>query len=377
MVEIADDRRPAVGLDRPPEALVEVGLAAVGRHRQLAGERQAVEAEPVDELDLEVVPGDRPSARSRPGAAIGITCADRVGPGEGHLERDHPAERAAERQVEPLDPERIEQRATGRAPGRGSRPPGSAAPYGRPVADRSRSGRSSRSGRRAGWRTRTPTRSVSSARPGPMSGSHQSPAASAEPVRAWMTRTCGADARRRTVVAVGDGQLGQRRPVVQLEAARAGRDLEPAGPGRWPVGLDRLGPRPRRGPVVAVEASSRPRRRARRRPTRRRSRRQAPARGRRSGRRRARADRQPDEVLGRAGRDLLLGRQLRVGRRGRMDDQRLGVADVGQQREDLDVVDEPPTGLDAALTPKVTIPPKPPVRYCLASLCDGCDSRPG
>ena len=32
-----------------------------------------------------------------------------------------------------------------------------------------------------------------------------------------------------------------------------------------------------------------------------------------------------------------------------MDDQRLGVADVGQQREDLDVVDEPATGLDPAL----------------------------
>ena len=32
-----------------------------------------------------------------------------------------------------------------------------------------------------------------------------------------------------------------------------------------------------------------------------------------------------------------------------MDDQRLGVADVGQQAEDLDVVDELAAGLDAAL----------------------------
>ena len=32
-----------------------------------------------------------------------------------------------------------------------------------------------------------------------------------------------------------------------------------------------------------------------------------------------------------------------------MDDQRLGVADVGEQAEDLHVVDEPPAGLDAAL----------------------------
>ena len=39
---------------------------------------------------------------------------------------------------------------------------------------------------------RTPTRFVSRALPGPMSGAHQSPAASAEPVSAWMTRTCGA-----------------------------------------------------------------------------------------------------------------------------------------------------------------------------------------
>ena len=35
-----------------------------------------------------------------------------------------------------------------------------------------------------------------------------------------------------------------------------------------------------------------------------------------------------------------------------MDDQRLGVADVGEQAEDLDVVDEPAAGLDAALDPE-------------------------
>ena len=35
-----------------------------------------------------------------------------------------------------------------------------------------------------------------------------------------------------------------------------------------------------------------------------------------------------------------------------MDDQRLGVADVRQQAEDLDAVDEPAAGLDAALDPE-------------------------
>ena len=39
---------------------------------------------------------------------------------------------------------------------------------------------------------RTPILVVSKTLPGPMSGAHQSPAASAEPVSAWMTRTCGA-----------------------------------------------------------------------------------------------------------------------------------------------------------------------------------------
>ncbi len=61
------------------------------------------------------------------------------------------------------------------------------------------------------------------------------------------------------------------------------------------------------------------------------------------------ADRQPDEVLGRAGRCLLLGGELLMGRAGRMDDQALRVADVRQQAEDLDAVDQPPAGLRAAL----------------------------
>ena len=52
VVEVAHDREAAVGLEVPPEPLVEVGLAAVGRHRQLARERQAIEPETSIERDL-------------------------------------------------------------------------------------------------------------------------------------------------------------------------------------------------------------------------------------------------------------------------------------------------------------------------------------
>ena len=90
------------------------------------------------------------------------------------------------------------------------------------------------------------------------------------------------------------------------------------------------------------------------------------------------ADRQADEVRRDSGRDLLLGLELRVGGRGRMDDQRLRVADVGQQAEDLHVVDEPATGLDTALDAERRRSRRSRrVRYFLACLWDGCDSRPG
>ena len=65
---------------------------------------------------------------------------------------------------------------------------------------------------------------------------------------------------------------------------------------------------------------------------------------------------------GDAGRRLLFGRELLVGRAGGMDDQALRVADVGQQAEQLDAVDQPPAGLEPPLTPNVTMPPKPPLR---------------
>ena len=165
--------------------------------------------------------------------------------------------------------------------------PGNPAPYGRPVAGSSDIGPVVPYRPPSRFAASTPTRSVSSARPGPISGSHQSPAASAEPVSAWITRTCGAVVGARTVVPVRDGQCRQGRAVVELERPEGDR-LEAAGPQRRTGHLDRAGRchcgRPRRpSPTV-----SRPRRRARRRPGSRPSRPPAPARDRRSGRRRAR-----------------------------------------------------------------------------------------
>ena len=51
-------------------------------------------------------------------------------------------------------------------------------------------------------------------------------------------------------------------------------------------------------------------------------------------------DRQPDQFRRDARGRLLLRRQLLVRRRRRMDDQRLGVAHVGEQREQLHAVDQ-------------------------------------
>ena len=97
---------------------------------------------------------------------------------------------------------------------------------------------------------------MSSARPGPMSGSHQSPAASAEPVRAWTTSTCGRH-RRRTVVPVGDGQLGECRPVVEFERAQRDR-FEPTGPGRGTGHLDLRGGHRGGGPLGRLDLQGHP-----------------------------------------------------------------------------------------------------------------------
>jgi hypothetical protein len=51
------------------------------------------------------------------------------------------------------------------------------------------------------------------------------------------------------------------------------------------------------------------------------------------------ADREADEVGGDAGGGLLFVGELLVGGGGGVDDERLGVADVGEEGEELDVVD--------------------------------------
>src|SRR5665811_1033245 len=64
------------------------------------------------------------------------------------------------------------------------------------------------------------------------------------------------------------------------------------------------------------------------------------------------ADRDSDQIGRHAAGDLILSRELRVGGGCGVDDQALGLADIGQQAEELDRVDELAAGFDAALEPK-------------------------
>lgn len=61
------------------------------------------------------------------------------------------------------------------------------------------------------------------------------------------------------------------------------------------------------------------------------------------------ADRKPQHVRPGAGGHLLLGAELAMRGRGRMDDQRAGVADVGEVREEIDGLDDLHARLVAAL----------------------------
>ena len=60
------------------------------------------------------------------------------------------------------------------------------------------------------------------------------------------------------------------------------------------------------------------------------------------------ADRDPHQVLAHARGLEVVGAHLLVGGAGRVDDQGLGVADVGEVRRQPDGLDEPPTGFSAA-----------------------------
>ena len=63
----------------------------------------------------------------------------------------------------------------------------------------------------------------------------------------------------------------------------------------------------------------------------------------------------------------LLRRELLVRRRRRVDDERLRVADVREEREELHAVDDVwRAAASPPFTPKVSTPPKPPSRYFFA-----------
>ena len=60
-------------------------------------------------------------------------------------------------------------------------------------------------------------------------------------------------------------------------------------------------------------------------------------------------DREPDVAGRHAGQELVVGRELAVGGRGRVDGERARVADVGDVMEQLERIDEGPAGLPSAL----------------------------
>lgn len=89
------------------------------------------------------------------------------------------------------------------------------------------------------------------------------------------------------------------------------------------------------------------------------------------------AHRQPHQLRRHAGLRLLLGGKLLVRRAGRMDHQRLGVADVGQVGVELDAVDEFLARLEAAADPEGDEGACPRGRYFLARSWYGLSGRPG
>jgi len=70
-------------------------------------------------------------------------------------------------------------------------------------------------------------------------------------------------------------------------------------------------------------------------------------------------ERQAHHVVRHAGGGPLLAGELGVGGAGRVDDERFGVADVGEEREELQGVDEFPPRLKAALDAEGEDGPRP------------------
>ena len=189
-----------------------------------------------------------------------------------------------------------------------------------PSPGRSSPGRWCRSGRRAGWRTAR--RSVPCRAPGPRRSAAPTSRRPRRPSRSGRGRRGPAapSAGARPSCRYATVSSGRTVPSSSSNGPSVG-DLEPAGP-RRETG------RPRRAGFDRHPAA----------PT------SAPSFGRFGGRRLEglgqvgdevvdvlEADRQPDEVRRDAGLDLLLGLELRVRGRCRMDDQRLRVADVREQ----------------------------------------------
>ena len=226
-------------------------------------------------------------------------------------------------------------------------------------------------------RTGRPTRSVSSARPGPMSGCPPVARRIGGAGEGVDDDDLGRVAGPRAVVPVGDGQLGQDRPDRRAGTARAARTRagrsRPAAPAGRAGGAVGVGPRrarasSRRADEVAVGLR------------------------RLGGRPPERlvevgdevvdvleADRQPDEVRRRRrSRPAPSGSSCEcVVEAGWMISD-LASPTLASRREDLDVVDELAAGLDAALDPERHDPAEAALQVARRlARATGCDSRPG
>ena len=262
VVEVADtiDGVPSASMS-PPEALVEVGLAAIGRHRQLARERHAVVAEPVDEPQLDVVPGD----------------GHRAGRGRRRDRQRRGRRRPAARARSPARPCRRasrRRRARARSMPSASRSrhwarawsrvvtSGNVAPYGRPVARIAR--------RRAGGAVAAAeqVRAQDADAVGverPTRPDQRLPPVAGRVGRAGQRvddeRPAAPSAGARAVVAVGDGQLRQQSSRRRARTGRAPRTRAGRSPSAAPTRTRPSGRGGRRHGVIRA-APTRARRRA-------------------------------------------------------------------------------------------------------------------
>ncbi len=232
VIEVGDDREPAVVLDMTTEASIEVSRGAIGRHRQLAGERQAFVSEPLDDPQLDVVPGDGHGASGR-GRPDGDDVAHGVGSLQRDLQADHAAQGPAPHECEPPDAEGVGKPPDGPclvACGR-LREVGTPRLTGHGV-DRGRPGGSVAAAQQVRAQHADPRRVESPAGP----DERRPPVTRG--VRGSGERVDDQHLRRvrpRPVVPVGDGQ-GQRGAALQGEGPEVG-GLEPPGPEGEPGGV--------------------------------------------------------------------------------------------------------------------------------------------